>query len=211
MNEEIKKLYDNPNFSHIEAKPSQSSFDNNISQLGYNVAFGEGEHLHYDAKPGNYLVMRATREGFDEKTLVYVHEDVWTTQYQHDMNLLMDDIQLIDVGGVDGGTYGVSYGENPNHDWYANIYDIHSTNNGDGYFALYTNNDQSVFVLDDEDIVTGVLHKRFDELIGLDADKYACDFNIDNGELMFEFYRDDTNDKIKNEFNHLRANLCPKP
>lgn len=183
MNEDIKKYYDEPHFETKTATPIESSFNDNVAHLESKIFVGEFCEHERTAKPGNYKVMNLTREGFEETALLYVHENEWVNTYHENINNVLDDVELDRFITADCGTYGISYGKNDGT--YAETCDIHQTNEYDSYFALYTNHNNTVFLLDDEDIVTGLHNQNFYKLNNLANDtdielsRYANIVNID--------------------------------
>ena len=156
--------------------------------LGNLVGIGEFFNKATEAKPGNYNVYKVLREEDDyECAILFVHES--ETQ---DVNTLLPTMDVTDVLGVDGGTYGILNMKDENDTWHkadrfnewyeynssdeTNLTDgyVIGTNYGDGCFTLYMNDEHSAFLLDDEDLY-------FLELMS-DCDTY------DNGEdYSYEF------------------------
>jgi hypothetical protein len=132
--------------------------------LGSLVGIGERFHKATPAKPGNYNVYKVFRnEGDYDCAILFAHES--ETQ---DVNRLLSNMDVTDVLGVDGGTYGILNMKDENDTWNSDRFDewleyLHAeeqqpggyvigTNYGDGYVTLYMNNEHSAFLLDDEDL-----------------------------------------------------------
>ena len=134
--------------------------------LGSLVGIGERFHKATPAKPGNYNVYKVFRnEGDYDCAILFAHES--ETQ---DVNRLLSTMDVTDVLGVDGGTYGILNMKDENDTWHkadrfnewyeynssdeTNLTDgyVIGTNYGDGCFTLYMNDAHSAFLLDDEDL-----------------------------------------------------------
>ena len=132
--------------------------------LGPQIAIGEFEGHVTHAKPGHYFVYDVKDEaGFGETALVFIHED-----HVQDINKLLPKLDLESVCGVDGGSYGIitkpEGSEFTSSEWFDRLEDdetsnqectdgyVSYTNHGDGHFSVFTNEDHSVFLLDDCDI-----------------------------------------------------------
>ena len=134
--------------------------------LGKLVGIGEFFNKATEAKPGNYNVYKVLREEDDyECAILFVHES--ETQ---DVDQLLSTMDVTDVLGVDGGTYGILNMKDENDTWHkADRFDewyeynssdetnltggyVIGTNYGDGCFTLYMNNEHSAFLLDDQDL-----------------------------------------------------------
>ena len=193
MNEDIKKFYNEPHFTQSSKNKSYGNTFGNSDVIPLEDEIYVGEHRDWTqpTKQGNYKVMRIARDGFDETALLYVHEDDWVNKYNEDINDIINDIHVVTILPVDGGSYGISYGDIDDGQPYAAQQDVHGTNYGDGDFVLYTNNENSVFLMDDEDIVMGILNEKFFEMTGIDEDKYEISIgykpnNIDISIWNFE-------------------------
>ena len=127
--------------------------------LGSTISIGEYEGHVTNAKPGNYRVHTVKREsGSEETALLFVHEDE-----VQDVNELLPTVDVVTFCGVDGGTYGLVTKleeHDEDYDWaehwcnrqeHSDGY-VTRTNYGDGDFSVYTNEDHSVFLLDDVDM-----------------------------------------------------------
>lgn len=134
--------------------------------LGSLVGIGEVFDHGTEAKAGKYNVYKVLREEDDyECAIMFIHESE-----DQDVNIQLPQLDITDSFGVDGGTYGILTMKDENDTWYGSNrfeewYEYNSseateltdgyvigTNYGDGSFILYTNSDNSVFLLDDEEI-----------------------------------------------------------
>lgn len=132
--------------------------------LGPFVGIGERFHKATPAKPGNYNVYKVFRnEGDYDCAILFAHESE-----PQDVDQLSSTMDLADVLGVDGGTYGILNMKDENDTWNSDRFDewweylnaeeqlpggyVIGTNYGDGCFTLYMNNEHSAFLLDDEDL-----------------------------------------------------------
>lgn len=181
----VLKPFITHNFSTAEVKNvMSSSFDGDII-LPELVQMGEGNQLEQKAKPGAYIAYAIYRDGFDEHATLLIRKDEWVNRYHEDVNKVMDDLHVVNARGVDGGTYGVAYGQDVEFEMYAEHHFAVETNYGDGMFTLYSNDDNSVFVFDDEDILLGILNENINEKVDPDEniDRY---YVVKNDQFIVE-------------------------
>jgi len=198
----VLKPFITHNFSTAEVKNvMSSSFDGDII-LPELVQMGEGNQLEQKAKPGAYIAYAIYRDGFDEHATMLVRKDEWTNRYHEDVNKVMDDIHIVNVRGVDGGTYGVAYGKPVEFEMYAEHHFAVRTNYGDGMFTLYSNDDNSVFVFDDEDILLGILHPKLSEKADPN-ENIDTFYEVDNDKFVLEIrnYKTKTNKIMEFDIN----------
>lgn len=156
--ETIRNLLDNPeyNMGDLDDKTIQSTFDSNIIPFESTVYFGENEQFKRNVKAGDYLATKIYRKGINDYAMAYINIDDWKNKYNQDINAVMNDIDVTGVGYVDGGEYGVMFGERSEECFgHPSQYHFHDTNYGDGGFIMYENKDASVFVMDDMEIIAG--------------------------------------------------------
>lgn len=137
--------------------------------LGPLVGIGEFFDEAHEAKAGKYNVYKVFRQEEDEYAILFVHE-----AENQDVNTLLPQLDAQEVFGVDGGSYGILTmkdvsdtwsGNDRYEEWYEHSeWDEYSpskdrtdgyvtwTNYGDGDFILFSNDENSVFLLDDEDV-----------------------------------------------------------
>ena len=133
--------------------------------LGSLIGIGEFFDEAHEAKAGKYNVYKVFRQE-DEYAILFVHE-----AENQDVNTLLPQLDAQESFGVDGGSYGILTmkdesdtwsGNDRFEEWYEYSEDDSSeektdgyvtwTNYGDGDFILFSNNENSVFLLDDEDV-----------------------------------------------------------
>lgn len=133
--------------------------------LGPLVGIGEFFDEAHEAKAGKYNVYKVFRQKDGEYALLFVHE-----AENQDVNTLLPQLDAQEGFGVDGGSYGIvtmkdesdTWNNDRYEEWYECSEDDSSeektdgyvtwTNYGDGTFTLFSNDENSVFLLDDEDV-----------------------------------------------------------
>lgn len=132
--------------------------------LGPLVGIGEFFDEAHEAKAGKYNVYKVFRQEEDEYAILFVHE-----AENQDVNALLPQLDAQESFGVDGGSYGIvtmkDEADTWNNDRFEEWYEYSEyaseemtdgyvtwTNHGDGDFILFSNNENSVFLLDDEDL-----------------------------------------------------------
>lgn len=131
--------------------------------LGPLVGIGEFFDEAHKAKAGKYNVYKVFRQKAGEYALLFVHE-----AENQDVNALLPQLDAQEVFGVDGGSYGIVTMKNEANTWnnrfeeWCDYSESSSeemtdgyftwTNYGDGAFTLFSNDRNSVFLLDDEDL-----------------------------------------------------------
>lgn len=163
--------------------------------LGSHISIGEwlGHETH--AKPGNYNVYKVWGADDYDYTILFVHE----SETQH-INNLHEQLDVDDVCGVDFASYGIQTLE-PGSKWslenwqkqrkqtsdvYTDGY-VTDTNCGDGSFMLYTNENHSVFMLDDEDVyLDGLLAEH-----GITEFDWLSSFGVEDDTVYVAYYPDE--------------------
>ena len=136
--------------------------------LGSEILVGEWFE-ECDAKPGNYNVYRV---GDDPFAIFFNHVD-----NEQDFDKMIQTMDIVHFSGADGGHYGIithnaSDFRDQQDQWEDTMFDgsqtgfVTSTNNGDGSFSVFTNQDNSAFLLDDESMY---LHSLISEHVDVDA------------------------------------------
>lgn len=133
--------------------------------LGPLVGIGEFFDEADKAKAGKYNVYKVFRQEADEYAILFVHE-----AENQDVNALLSQLDAQESFGVDGGSYGILTMKDESDTWsgndrYNEWYEYSEyaseemtdgfvtwTNYGDGDFILFSNDENSVFLLDDEDL-----------------------------------------------------------
>lgn len=120
---------------------------NESAQIG---EFGSSEETR--VTPGTYNVYKVTKKDEGYYGLMYTQEGDFYTN--------IETMDMVDIRGVDAATYGIESEEYNTclEDLYVNdggssptAY-VGKTNSGDGDFIVYTNDDNTAFFLDDENI-----------------------------------------------------------
>ena len=167
--------------------------------LGPLVGIGEFFDEAHEAKAGKYNVYKVFRQKDGEYAILFVHE-----AENQDVNVLLPQLDAQEGYGVDGGSYGIltmkdeadTWRNDRFEEWYEyseyaseELTDgyVTWTNYGDGTFILFSNNENSVFLLDDESLYLS-------ELLA-DCEKFDMD--------DLEYYS--FGSKIKIEYAVLRA------
>lgn len=132
--------------------------------LGPLVGIGEFFDEAHKAKAGKYNVYKVFRQEDGEYALLFVHEDE-----NQDVNALLPQLDAQEGFGVDGGSYGIMTMKDESDTWSNDRFEewyeyseypseemtdgyVTWTNYGDGGFILFSNNGNSVFLLDDESL-----------------------------------------------------------
>ena len=132
--------------------------------LGPLVGIGEFFDEAHKAKAGKYNVYKVFRQKDGEYALLFVHEDE-----NQDVNALLPQLDAQEGFGVDGGSYGIVTMKDESDTWSNDRFEewyeyseyaskdrtdgyVTWTNYGDGTFILFSNDENSVFLLDDESL-----------------------------------------------------------
>lgn len=133
--------------------------------LGPLVGIGEFFDEAHKAKAGKYNVYKVFQQKDGEYAILFVHE-----AENQDVNTLLPQLDAQESFGVDGGSYGILTMKDESDTWsgndrYEEWYEYSEnaskemtdgyvtwTNYGDGDFVLFSNDENSVFLLDDEDV-----------------------------------------------------------
>ena len=160
--------------------------------LGEHISVGEWSGHQTNAKPGNYNVYKVWAEDDYDYSILFVHES--ETQ---NVNKLLAQLDVVDICGVDFASYGIVTHEigakwslenwqdkfwqtsNKHADGY-----VTKTNCGDGAFLLYTNENHSVFMLDDEDVYLNTLTNEQ----GITDFGWLSSFSIENDSVNVVYY-----------------------
>ncbi len=132
--------------------------------LGPLVGIGEFFDEAHKAKAGKYNVYKVFQQKDGEYAILFAHEDE-----NQDVNTLLPQLDAQEGFGVDGGTYGITTMKDESDTWSSRFKDCDEdsgydsseeqvdgyftwTNYGDGTFILFSNDENSVFLLDDESL-----------------------------------------------------------
>lgn len=130
--------------------------------LGPLVGIGEFFDEAHKAKAGKYNVYKVFRQKDGEYAILFVHE-----AENQDVNALLPQLDAQEGFGVDGGSYGIMTMKDESDTWSNDRFEewyeyseypseemtdgyVTWTNYGDGTFILFSNDENSVFLLDDE-------------------------------------------------------------
>ena len=160
--------------------------------LGSLIGIGEFFDEAHEAKAGKYNVYKVFRQE-DEYAILFVHE-----AENQDVNTLLPQLDAQESFGVDGGSYGILTmkdesdtwsGNDRFEEWYEYSEDDSSeektdgyvtwTNYGDGDFILFSNNENSVFLLDDEDVYLSELLADCEKFDMGNLEYYSSGSNIE--------------------------------
>ena len=162
--------------------------------LDENIAIGEYSAIKTTALPGVYNVYNVTINDSDEYAFMFVHETV------SNLDNVLPILDIVGIGGVDGGTYGIVNDEDKFSfdEWFNRAADksqnqtdgyVGYTNHGDGDFLLYTNNEHSVFLLDDEDVYEQALLAETEYIYDDETDYY--EYSWPENRIEVTYYVDD--------------------
>lgn len=159
---------------NIHEEPYESTANDNHILLTDDVMLGEYK-LETNAKPGNYFITLISRENDDHSALLYVHTDTWE-QCEQDFNNLIDDLDWLATDVIDGGSYGLSSGDQV---------DFNPTNYGDGDMTIYTNKDHSAFLFDDTQLISKLYTSDFEDFF---TNRQEFEFWSDSDKFIFNIY-----------------------
>lgn len=192
----IKELLEHPEFTLGEPddKAIQSTFKGNIIPFEPTVYFGENEQFERQVKPGEYFATKIYRKGIDDYAFAYINIDDWNNKYNQDINAVINDTDVTAIGYVDGGEYGVAFGERlgEEHFNHPENYHFHDTNCGDGGFVMFENKDSSVFIFDDMEIICG--QPLFFELHDINYNDTYIELYKNGDVYTYTFYDEDDNE-----------------
>ena len=158
--------------------------------LGPLVGIGEFFDEAHEAKAGKYNVYKVFRQEDGEYAILFVHE-----AENQDVNALLPQLDAQEVFGVDGGSYGIMTMKDESDTW-SNRFEewceysessseektdgyVTWTNYGDGTFTLFSNDENSVFLLDDEDVYLSELLADCEKFNMEDLEYYSFDSKVE--------------------------------
>lgn len=121
-------------------------YDENVIDIYSNKISIAGQQ--HNIKPGYYKVLNMTRDDSNGTALVYILEDDWRFRYDEDMNNAIKDAFMVETIATDDETYGIRSFFDVN-----TYHDNHAMKTGTTQFNVYTNDRNSIFILDDVNIM----------------------------------------------------------
>lgn len=167
--------------------------------LGPLVGIGEFFDEAHKAKAGKYNVYKVFRQEEDEYAILFVHE-----AENQDVNALLPQLDAQESFGVDGGSYGILTMKDESDTWsgndrYEEWYEYSEyaskemtdgyvtwTNYGDGDFILFSNDENSVFLLDDESLYLSELFADCEKFNMDDLSYYSFGSKIEVGYAVLQ-------------------------